>query len=245
MKQKRQRLITPVFEITYVGDPLPFSIAASLEHIGSWSVYREPPLISAGSAKRYLCTHSKLLTRMCSYDLCTVTEDPIPSMEMHDQLFLRYQLNPYKPPFLPPPPGFENHIYRNQRPYLREVFVEPVEVDPVNGRAGLFSSDTMHTVCGINVYTKPTGIFSDFHREEGEDFVLIYSSIPKIRESLQRCFDATFKSPSLIVDDVFISWGTLGLVSLNELYELGVLCTEEVFNDVFDADPYPVLSSQY
>ncbi|KAH9589057.1 hypothetical protein LSM04_001222 [Trypanosoma melophagium] len=117
---------------------------------------------------------------MCSYDLCTVTEDPIPSMEMHDQLFLRYQLNPYKPPFLPPPPGFENHIYRNQRPYLREVFVEPVEVDPVNGRAGLFSSDTMHTVCGINVYTKPTGIFSDFHREEGEDFVLIYSSIPKI-----------------------------------------------------------------
>ncbi|ORC92493.1 uncharacterized protein TM35_000032460 [Trypanosoma theileri] len=245
MPQKPQTLITPLFEITCMEEPLPFSIVGSLEHNGNWCVYREPPLLSGGSDERYLCTHRKRISHLGSYEFSTITEDPIPSMEMHDRMFLRYQLNPYKPPFLPSPPGFEDYIYRNQRPYLREVFVEPVEVHPVNGRVGLFSSETMHTVCGINVYTKPTGVFSDFHREEGDDFVLIYSSIPEVRESLQRCFDATSNSPSLIVDDVFISWDTLGLVSLNELFELSVLYAEEVFHDVFDAGVSHVLSSQY
>ncbi|RNC61606.1 hypothetical protein TcCL_ESM00685, partial [Trypanosoma cruzi] len=122
--------VTPLFEITYMSDPPPFSLKGSLERIRGWNVYRLPPLWNHGSEKRYKCTHRLHRNQRMPYELSNVTGDPIAGMYVDIQLVLRYQLNPYRPPHLPPPLGFEDCIYRNQRPSLREVFMELVPLRP-------------------------------------------------------------------------------------------------------------------
>ncbi|RNF12192.1 hypothetical protein TraAM80_00473, partial [Trypanosoma rangeli] len=108
--------VTPLLEITYMRDPLPFFLKGSVERVEGWNVYSEPPLCSHGSQKRYKCTHPRVLYPRLPYKLSTVTEDPIPGMDIHPRLFLRYQLNPYRPPSWPFESGLEDCVYRNQRP---------------------------------------------------------------------------------------------------------------------------------
>ncbi|RNE95769.1 uncharacterized protein Tco025E_09987, partial [Trypanosoma conorhini] len=108
--------VTPLFEITYMRDPPPFFLEGPLERVGGWSVYREPPLCSRGSEKRYKCTHQHVLHARLPYKLSTVTGDPVPSIDMDPQLFLRYQLNPYRPPHSSLQCSLEGWVYRNQRP---------------------------------------------------------------------------------------------------------------------------------
>ncbi|PBJ76400.1 hypothetical protein BCY84_09057 [Trypanosoma cruzi cruzi] len=219
--------VTPLFEITYMSDPPPFSLKGSLERIRGWNVYRLPPLWNHGSEKRYKCTHRLPLNQRMPYELSNVTGDPIAGMYVDIQLVLRYQLNPYRPPHLPPPLGFEDCIYRNQRPRLREVFMELVPLRPGVDANDALSLGAAHGACGVQLYTEATGVFEEFPRNEENGLALIYSTVPWAREELQTTFDAGAEAPSLIVDDVFISWATLGLLSLNELSDAGALHTEE------------------
>ncbi|KEG06730.1 hypothetical protein DQ04_12541030 [Trypanosoma grayi] len=232
--QEPCEFVTPLLEITYMIDPLPFSMSASLERVIGWRVYNQPPLFSHGSEKRYIYTHRYALNYRCRYKLSAVTNDPIGSIDVGQQLILRYQLNPYRPPYLPPPRGFEDDIFRNQRPYLREVFMEAVPLLPSDCSTESLSAAASHTMCGVNVYTKAKGVFSCFPCGGRDGLVLIYSTVPSLKKALQRRFDASLKSLSLIVDDVFVDWDSLGMVSLNELHEMGALYIEGMGRDVFD-----------
>ncbi|RNF12191.1 hypothetical protein TraAM80_00472 [Trypanosoma rangeli] len=114
---------------------------------------------------------------------------------------------PYRPPHLPPPPGREQSVYRFYGPRLREVFVETVPLRFGGRMTEALSSAAAHGTCGVNVYTEATGVFADFPCEEEGDLALVYSTVPWVREELQIPFGAGAEAPSLIVDDVFISWG--------------------------------------
>ncbi|PWU85616.1 hypothetical protein C3747_604g3 [Trypanosoma cruzi] len=110
---------------------------------------------------------------------------------------LRYQLNPYRPPHLPPPLGFEDCIYRNQRPSLREVFMELVPLRPGVDVNDALSLGAAHGACGVQLYTEATGVFEEFPRNEENGLALIYSTVPWAREELQTTFDAGAEAPSL------------------------------------------------
>ncbi|KAF8282194.1 hypothetical protein TcBrA4_0085860 [Trypanosoma cruzi] len=226
MTEELHDFVTPLFEITYMSDP-PHFLKGSLERIRGWNVYRLPPLWNHGSEKRYKCTHRLPLNQRMPYELSNVTGDPIAGMYVNPRPVLRYQLNPYRPPHLPPPLGFEDCIYRNQRPRLRECLWSWCHCVPALTRT-MRCPWERHTVRVVfNCTQRATGVFEEFPRNEENGLALIYSTVPWAREELQTTFDAGAEAPSLIVDDVFISWATLGLLSLNELSDAGALHTEE------------------
>ncbi|KAF8304772.1 hypothetical protein TcBrA4_0048660 [Trypanosoma cruzi] len=85
-------------------------------------------------------------------------------------------------------------------------------------RPGVDANDALslgaaHGACGVQLYTEATGVFEEFPATRKMASALIYSTVPWAREELQTTFDAGAEAPSLIVDDVFISWATLGLLS--------------------------------
>lgn len=227
--------VTPLFEIVSMRGHPPFFLAGSLERIACWNVYREPPFLSNGSGTRYICTYRHIPYQKMSYALSTVTWDPIPPENIDTQTVLRYQLNPHRPPHLPPPPGRKECVYRHGL-YLREVFAEAVELSADVRRGELMCAEGVHKQCGVRVYAETTGVFAEFSCEGKEKYALIYSSVPSEREKMQASFVAGAESPSFIVDDVFIRWDSLGLVSLNELSDLGALHTKSTGDDVFDLE---------
>ncbi|EKF31404.1 hypothetical protein MOQ_004760 [Trypanosoma cruzi marinkellei] len=208
-------------------NPPPFSLKSSLDRIRGWNVYRLPPLWNHGSEKRYMCTHQFPLNQRMLYELPNVTGDPIAGMYVNPRAVLRYQLNPYQPPHLPPPLGRKNCVYRYFGAHLREVFMELVPMRVCVDVDDALSFGAAHGACGVQLYTEATGVFADFPYNEENGLALIYSTVPWVRKELQPTFDAGADAPSLIVDDVFISWDTLGLLSLNELSDAGALHTEE------------------
>ncbi|KAH9597266.1 hypothetical protein LSM04_007581 [Trypanosoma melophagium] len=243
MPPARGRIITPVIEITCTGGCPPFAVLVSPEHLHALHTYREPQIQDGGSGRPRNCTHgavSRAYSSPSGYDFSSIVVGPIGGKELHWMLALRYQLNPYRVHHLQPRRSCDVMVHESV--HLREVFVEVVPLQCGNTGFGWSDADTLHGVCGVNVYTRAEGVFSPPGARvpvgEGGDatLVLIYSTVPSVRTKLQCPFDATPENPWLIVEDAFIEWGTLGWLSLNELNKMGVLRSEEIVDDVFDLE---------
>ncbi|KAH8611201.1 hypothetical protein ERJ75_000954200 [Trypanosoma vivax] len=203
-------LITPLFEITSLVWPMSLVMGSQLGQ-RRFNVFRTPPLYSNGSERMFGCTHNYASTHSRWCDMRDFTDEPVSEIEVVDQLVLRYQLNPNSPPDLPPPPGFKRDIFRNQRPYLRPVCLEPLVLPCGSADGGV------HDACGINLCTRATGLFTDFPQPGREGIAVIYSTVPSMRAELFRLFAGGKSGLPVFVDDVFISWDAAGLLSLNEL----------------------------
>ncbi|SCU73152.1 uncharacterized protein TEOVI_000853000 [Trypanosoma equiperdum] len=216
-------LVTPVLEIMSLVKPLPFDVDVLLDEHPDMTVYHRPPLQSRGSGSKYICNHHPV--ELLSYEvyLCDTEDEPVVDFEVSNRIVVRYQLNPYcAASEFPFPRVFGNTIYRNQRPYLRPAYVEVA-----HGSGGCCFNGSGSSY-GINVCVAPTDIFAGFPRSNNGDDAVIYSTVPHIRKLLQRPFSPFMECGPLIADDVFVRWGSSGLLSLTDTCDLGMFTIEGV-----------------
>ncbi|KAG8343560.1 hypothetical protein TRVL_05608 [Trypanosoma vivax] len=235
---KLASVVTPVVEITQIVDPLPFFISVPRCRVRDMKTYREPQVRNHGSEGKYPCTHTKLPSAYYTsnrYDLSAVVDQPMEDSEINCQLALRYQLNPLRIQQLQPKRKHSPVVFESV--FLRGVFLETVRLDVGSIAGGSPCEDTLHQMCGVNVLTHAEGIFSapgnyasvgEWTGSHRRELVTIYSTLPTVRKELQRNFRTGSDGPSLIVDDVFMSWCSLGWVSLNELHDMGAIYTSHI-----------------
>nr|CCC94509.1 conserved hypothetical protein [Trypanosoma congolense IL3000] len=216
----RRGTVTTLFEIASLARSLPMAIGVMIMKHPSLRVYHEPPLQSHAESKECLYTFQDVMTRPWVMSLDYEEEEAVSFPELHGSIFLRYQLNPLSKTQIPDACyDYQRTIFCNMKPYLRLAYVEVV--DCAGGSVGVGTN----AGCSINVCTETTGIFSDHPQTRGGDTIL-FSTVPSIQKALLQPLGSGRESPFLIVDDVFIGWGSTGFISLNDLSNVSMLSHE-------------------